>query len=114
MSLNTIIRQYLIQNRIRIRTFEKSIGCSNGVIGKFINHKTSLSSNTVERICELYPDIKRAWGLSIHSQKQEEPSLTYEVDNRPATTGRKTIRQKLRACLSIWACTDFEITYFKI
>ena len=80
-----IISHYNLSNR----AFDLSIGKSNGYIGKQIDRKASIGSDTLETILHVYDDISPQWliageGSELRSQREEssafEEKATYETD----------------------------------
>ena len=80
-----ILSHYKLSNR----AFDLSIGKSNGYIGKQIERKASIGSDTLEKILHVYDDISPRWlvageGAKLRSKMEEsfisEEETSYETD----------------------------------
>lgn len=57
---------YLKKHGISYNAFEKSINASNGYIGKSVKNNSSIGSDVLEKIAEVYPDIDILWLVTGH------------------------------------------------
>lgn len=58
------IGEFVAKKGISMRSFEKSIGVSNGAIGNAIKKKADIGSSVVSKIIEIYPEINPNWLLT--------------------------------------------------
>lgn len=78
-----IIQSYLAENHISIRSFEQSIGASNGVISRALKKHTDIQSKWMSNIFDVYPEIKRR--IMKEGQLEagivEDPGVEYKKRN---------------------------------
>lgn len=58
------IKEYIDFKGIRISTFEKSIGISNGSFGGQLKKNKTIGVDKLESILRLYPDLSAEWVLT--------------------------------------------------
>lgn len=58
------VGQYISTKGLSVRSFEQSIGASNGAIGRAISKNSDIVSSWVSKIIETYPDINTEWLIS--------------------------------------------------
>ncbi|OIV41998.1 S24 family peptidase [Flavobacterium johnsoniae] len=87
MAENTInrIKQYLDYKGIRVRTFEREVGMSNGSFASQLKNNKTIGVDKLENILKQYPDINLEWLL-----KGNGDMLSYESLNERSTLYKKT------------------------
>jgi phage repressor protein C with HTH and peptisase S24 domain len=58
------IGQIIVSKNISIRSFEQSIGASNGMIGRAVNKGSDIAASWLSKIIETHPNINADWLLS--------------------------------------------------
>jgi len=58
------IKEYIDYKGIRISTFEKSIGISNGSFGGQLKKNKTIGVDKLETILKFYPDLNAEWVLT--------------------------------------------------
>lgn len=53
--------EYIEFKDISLNAFDKSVGASNGYIGKQIKNKASIGGNIIEKISSVYTDLNIEW-----------------------------------------------------
>lgn len=61
MKLIERLRIYIEHKGISYNSFDKSIGASNGYIGKQLKNNASIGSDIIEKISETYKDLNIEW-----------------------------------------------------
>lgn len=77
------LSQFIEYKGISLNSFDKSIGASNGYIGKQIKNKASIGVDLVEKISSIYPDLSLQWLIkgegkmieNVQSEKRNELNL---------------------------------------
>lgn len=87
MAENTIkrIKQYLDHKGIRVRTFERVVGMSNGSFASQLKHDKTIGVDKLENILSQYHDINAEWLL-----KGTGDMLLYDSLNENRALYRKT------------------------
>lgn len=80
------IGQIVTSKGISMRSFEKSLGVSNGAIGGAIKKGTDVGSSMVSKIIETYPDINPLWlltgtGPMIGEADNIQPNKTFVLSS---------------------------------
>lgn len=89
------LKQSIDYKGIKPRTFEASIGMSNGNFMKQLRNNATIGSDKLENICKIYPDINPAWLLTgdgemiLEAKKSpndsmffvNEPQMPYNTSN---------------------------------
>ncbi|MFC7523235.1 SlyX family protein [Parapedobacter sp. GCM10030251] len=78
------IKDYLDYKGIKISSFEKSVGLSNGSFGGQLKKNRTIGIDKLENILKTYPDLNADWVLTgrgdmlggKHDPVQTQPSLT--------------------------------------
>lgn len=55
------LSEYIEYKNISLNAFDKSIGASNGYIGRQIKNKASVGGDVIEKIYRIYTDINLEW-----------------------------------------------------
>jgi hypothetical protein len=55
------IGEYIEKQNISMNAFDKSVGASNGYIGKLIKKDGSIGSNVIEKIALIYTELNLCW-----------------------------------------------------
>jgi hypothetical protein len=58
------LKQFIDYKNISLNAFDKSIGASNGYIGKQIKNEASIGSEMLATISEAYPELNLYWLVS--------------------------------------------------
>jgi hypothetical protein len=97
---------FLEQKDISAYAFEKTLGLSNGYLGKQLRAKGAVGSDILERISEHYPEISLDWlitgrGRMIRTGKAE-PYHNFELKEDPQVyKARERLVEKLKAQLKV-------------
>ncbi len=86
--MNDRLRKFLIFEDISVRQFEAMIGSSDGKIAKFMTTNSSLKSDTLNKIMEVFPQLSIEWlirGEGTMLKRQDDPSPVSPRDNRETT-----------------------------
>ena len=90
------IKEYVKYKGLSMRSFEKSIGVSNGTIGNAAKKGTDIGSSILSKIIEIYPDINPAWLLTGNGNPEKEPaSLVTVKEEFSLRTDRKIESQDI-------------------
>lgn len=86
--MNKRLREYIDYKGISVRNFEQKISVSNGLIARFLAKNTSIQSEVVSKICDIFQDLNPNWLLT----GKGEMILTEEnVPTRNKETKIKTL-----------------------
>ena len=87
--MNERLRFFIENEGLSVRQFESMIGSSDGKIAKFIASNSSLKSDTLTRIMEVFPHLSINWLLT-----GEGEMLLSSPDKHEGTT--KELRRNYR------------------
>ncbi len=83
MKISDRIALIVEEKGISIRSLEQSIGCSNGVISRYLSKGTDISSLWVSKIIETFQDINAEWLLTGQGVMLKEDKVEDDYDLRP-------------------------------
>ena len=72
------LKQYIDYKSISLNAFDKSIGASNGYIGKQIKNGASVGSDMVEKIISTYTDLNLEWLITGKGEMLKQDHLKSE------------------------------------
>lgn len=75
------LAKYINRRGISYNSFDKSIGTSNGYIGKQIKNEASVGSDVLEKISCSYPDLNMDWLITGKGNMLREISLEINEDD---------------------------------
>ena len=80
--MNDRLRKFLDSKGISVRQFEQMIGSSDGKIAKFMATNSSLKSDTLSKIMEVFPQLSIEWLLAGEGDmlKTNQQSIS-NIDN---------------------------------
>lgn len=67
---------------ISVRSFEKSIGTSNGAIANAIKKGTDIGSSSLSKIIETYPDVNASWLLTGSEGMIKQENIPSTADGK--------------------------------
>lgn len=76
---------FIKENGMSIRSFEQSIGASNGSIGRAIANSSDISSSWVSKIIDKYPEINTNWlitGIGEMRNSSKQISIDHQFNLR--------------------------------
>ncbi len=87
--MNERLRFFIEKEGLSVRQFESLIGSSDGKIAKFIATNSSLKSDTLTKIMEIFPHLSVSWlltgegeMLTVHD-KDNEQTKNESITNQP-------------------------------
>lgn len=83
------IGQIVTKKGISMRSFEQTLGVSNGAIGNAIKKKSDVGSSVVSKIIEIYPDVNPIWLLTGVGNMQNEATPVSVEQSFALRTDRK-------------------------
>lgn len=89
--MNDRLRKFLDSKGISVRQFEQMIGSSDGKIAKFMATNSSLKSDTLSKIMEVFPQLSIEWLLTGEGEMLKSaarPSQAQPSDDRETTERR--------------------------
>ena len=72
--MNDRLRKFLDFQGISVRQFEAMIGSSDGKIAKFMATNSSLKSDTLSKVMEVFPQLSIEWLISGEGEMLKSPS----------------------------------------
>ena len=88
------LKEFIDYKRISLNSFDKSIGASNGYIGKQIKNKASMGSDIIEKIISMYPDLNLTWLITGHGNMildEKNQDTTNEPADKDSGTSSHSI-----------------------
>ena len=83
--MNDRLRKFLDSKGISVRQFEQMIGSSDGKIAKFMATNSSLKSDTLSKIMEVFPQLSIEWLITGEGEMLKtavDPSSIPSSDDR--------------------------------
>lgn len=88
--MNERLRFFIENEGLSVRQFENLIGSSDGKIAKFIASNSSLKSDTLSKIMEIFPHLSITWLLT----GEGDMLLSSPGDNQGSTKDEPRINQR--------------------
>ena len=76
------LAEYIEKKGISLNSFDKSLGASNGYIGKQIKNRASIGGDVIEKISCIYTDLSMDWLITGKEPMLKENKAYREPDCR--------------------------------
>ncbi len=67
------LKEFIDYKKIRVSTFEKSVGMSNAALVKPLRSGGSIGTDKLEKILKVYPELNSAWLLTGKGEMLNKP-----------------------------------------
>jgi transcriptional regulator with XRE-family HTH domain len=85
MKIITRLHQYIEFKRISLNSFDKSIGVSNGYIGKQIKNEASIGGDILEKISCIYTDLNIDWLITGRGEMLINETTEIKIENQTSS-----------------------------
>lgn len=76
--LGSRLSKFIESTNMSVRSFEKRVGLSNGLIGNVIKKGASIGTDKLERILETFPDLNPEWLVTGQGEMLKIPRVIHE------------------------------------